>query len=146
MARIRLLLGSALLLMAVVGVVFFAPVTNRWTEHITVETISPFARAWAGIRERWGDFRQSLRQYDALEEENRNLRAENVRLQAEIRQMDYLRTENDRFREMLAFRDQQSYRLLACRVVERDPSNWWNSVLVDRGWKDDPTLPPTNRC
>ncbi len=142
MARIRLLLGSALLLMAVVGVVFFAPVTNRWTEHITVETISPFARAWAGIRERWGDFRQSLRQYDALEEENRNLRAENVRLQAEIRQMDYLRTENDRFREMLAFRDQQSYRLLACRVVERDPSNWWNSVLVDRGWKDDPNLAP----
>ena len=107
-----------------------------------METISPFARAWAGIRERWGDFRQSLRQYDALEEENRNLRAENVRLQAEIRQMDYLRTENDRFREMLAFRDQQSYRLLACRVVERDPSNWWNSVLVDRGWKDDPNLAP----
>jgi rod shape-determining protein MreC len=32
--------------------------------------------------------------------------------------------------------------LLACRVVERDPSNWWNSVLVDRGWKDDPNLAP----
>jgi rod shape-determining protein MreC len=81
-----------------------------------------------------------LRQFDFLEEENRNLRAENVRLQTEIRQMDYLRTENDRFREMLAFRDQQAFRLLACRVIERDASNWWNSVLVDRGWNDDPNL------
>lgn len=100
----------------------------------------PLARTWSEFKIRIEDFRQSLRRADALDEENRNLRAENVRLQTEIRQVDYLRTENDRFREMLAFRDKQSYRLLACRVVERDSSNWWNSVLVDRGWNDDPNL------
>ena len=142
MSRTWMYVSSAAVLAAGVVALFFAPVTNRWTERITIETISPIARTWAGLRDRWIDFRQSLRQYDALEEENRNLRAENVRLQTEIRQMDYLRTENDRFREMLGFRDQQAYRLLACRVVERDPSNWWNSVLVDRGWKDDPNLAP----
>mgnify|MGYP003339513215 CR=1 FL=1 len=42
---------------------------------------SKAGRQAAGLRDRWTDFRQSLRQYDALEEENRNLRAENVRLQ-----------------------------------------------------------------
>jgi rod shape-determining protein MreC len=121
-------------------VIFFAPATSRWTERITLETISPLARAWGGVKNRWTEFRSSLRQFDVLDEENRNLRAENVRLQTEIRQMDYLRTENDRFREMLAFRDQQAFRLLACRVIERDASNWWNSVLVNRGWNDDPNL------
>jgi len=121
-------------------VIFFAPATSRWTESITLETISPLARVWGGVKNRWTEFRSSLRQFDVLDEENRNLRAENVRLQTEIRQMDYLRTENDRFREMLAFRDQQAFRLLACRVIERDASNWWNSVLVDRGWNDDPNL------
>ena len=121
-------------------VIFFAPATSRWTERVTLETISPLARVWGGGKNRWTEFRSSLRQFDVLEEENRNLRAENVRLQTEIRQMDYLRTENDRFREMLAFRDQQAFRLLACRVIERDASNWWNSVLVDRGWNDDPNL------
>jgi rod shape-determining protein MreC len=121
-------------------VIFFAPATSRWTERVTLETISPMARVWGGVKNRWTEFRSSLRQFDVLEEENRNLRAENVRLQTEIRQMDYLRTENDRFREMLAFRDQQAFRLLACRVIERDASNWWNSVLVDRGWNDDPNL------
>jgi rod shape-determining protein MreC len=121
-------------------VIFFAPATSRWTERVTLETISPLARVWGGVKNRWTEFRSSLRQFDVLDEENRNLRAENVRLQTEIRQMDYLRTENDRFREMLAFRDQQAFRLLACRVIERDASNWWNSVLVDRGWNDDPNL------
>jgi len=119
---------------------FFAPATSRWTESGTLETISPLARAWGSTQTRWSEFRASLRQFDILDEENRNLRTENVRLQTEIRQMDYLRTENDRYREMLAFRDQQSFRLLACRVIERDVSNWWNSVLVDRGWNDDPNL------
>jgi rod shape-determining protein MreC len=142
MSRAWVFLGSGLALVAAVTVLFFAPITTRWTERVTIETISPVARAWGGAKAKWDDFRQSLRQFDVLEEENRNLRAENVQLQTEIRQLDYLRNENERFREMLAFRDQQSFRLLACRVIERDTSNWWNSVLVDRGWSDDPHLAP----
>ncbi|NDC79669.1 MAG: rod shape-determining protein MreC [Verrucomicrobia bacterium] len=142
MSRTWVFLGSGAALATAVTVLFFAPVTSRWTERVTIETISPLARACGGLQTKWNDFRQSLRQFDVLEEENRNLRAENVRLQTEIRQLDYLRSENERFREMLAFREQQSFRLLACRVIERDTSNWWNSVLVDRGWSDDPNLAP----
>ena len=140
MSRPWVFASAGLALALAVLVIFFAPATSRWTERVTLETISPLARVWGGVKNRWTEFRLSLRQFDVLEEENRNLRAENVRLQTEIRQMDYLRTENDRFREMLAFRDQQAFRLLACRVIERDASNWWNSVLVDRGWNDDPNL------
>jgi rod shape-determining protein MreC len=140
MSRKLVWIGGGLAVLAGGVVIFFAPVTSRNTEKVTIETISPLARTWSEFKIRIEDFRQSLRRADALDEENRNLRAENVRLQTEIRQVDYLRTENDRFREMLAFRDKQSYRLLACRVVERDSSNWWNSVLVDRGWNDDPNL------
>ena len=140
MSRPWVFASAGVALALAVLVIFFAPATSRWTERVTLETISPLARIWGGGKNRWTEFRSSLRQFDVLEEENRNLRAENVRLQTEIRQMDYLRTENDRFREMLAFRDQQAFRLLACRVIERDASNWWNSVLVDRGWNDDPNL------
>ena len=140
MSRPWVFASAGVALALAVLVIFFAPATSRWTERVTLETISPLARVWGGVKNRWTEFRSSLRQFDVLEEENRNLRAENVRLQTEIRQMDYLRTENDRYREMLAFRDQQAFRLLACRVIERDASNWWNSVLVDRGWNDDPNL------
>ena len=140
MSRPWVFASAGVALALAVLVIFFAPATSRWTERVTLETISPLGRVWGGVKNLWTEFRSSLRQFDVLEEENRNLRAENVRLQTEIRQMDYLRTENDRFREMLAFRDQQAFRLLACRVIERDASNWWNSVLVDRGWNDDPNL------
>ena len=140
MSRPWFFASAGVALTVAVLAMFFAPATTRWTERVTLETISPLARAWGSTQTRWSEFRASLRQFDILDEENRNLRTENVRLQTEIRQMDYLRTENDRYREMLAFRDQQSFRLLACRVIERDVSNWWNSVLVDRGWNDDPNL------
>ena len=63
------------------GVIFFAPVTSKRTERVTIETISPLARTWSELKVRAEDFRQSLRRADSLDEENRNLRAENFRLQ-----------------------------------------------------------------
>ena len=48
--------------------------------------------------------------------------------------------ENARLREMLGFREASPYRLRACRVVTREPSNWWATVQVNVGWQDDPDL------
>jgi rod shape-determining protein MreC len=48
--------------------------------------------------------------------------------------------ENARLREMLGFREASPYRLRACRVVSREPSSWWDSVQVNVGWSDDPSL------
>lgn len=42
-------------------------------------------------------------------------------------------TENARLREMIGFRDASQYELLPCRVVSREPSNWWSSVQVNVG-------------
>ena len=52
MSRTWMYLSSAAVLAAGVVAIFFAPVTNRWTERITIETISPIARTWSGIRDR----------------------------------------------------------------------------------------------
>ena len=91
MSRKLVWIGGALAVLAGGAVIFFAPVTSRNTEKVTIETVSPLARTWSEFKIRIEDFRQSLRRADALDEENRNLRAENVRLQTEIRQVDYLR-------------------------------------------------------
>jgi rod shape-determining protein MreC len=48
--------------------------------------------------------------------------------------------ENARLREMLGFREASPYRLRACRVVSREPSSWWDSVQVNVGWQDEPSL------
>ena len=48
--------------------------------------------------------------------------------------------ENARLREMLGFREASPYRLRACRVISREPSNWWATVQVNVGWEDEPNL------
>jgi rod shape-determining protein MreC len=48
--------------------------------------------------------------------------------------------ENAKLREMLGYREASQYRLLACRVVSREPTSWWDSVQVNVGWADNPDL------
>lgn len=69
-----------------------------------------------------------------------NVRKENVQLKGEI---DALRMENARFREMLAthsrlqqllqFKETIHWPVLAVQVIGRDPSGWFESVIIDKG-------------
>ncbi|MGD2124605.1 MAG: rod shape-determining protein MreC [Desulfobacteraceae bacterium] len=69
-----------------------------------------------------------------------NLRSENARLQREI---NALRMENDRYREMVAtnkrlqemlqFKKTINWPVLAAQVIGRDPSGWFESVIIDKG-------------
>jgi rod shape-determining protein MreC len=85
-------------------------------------------------------FQEGLATLDQLEKEVAELRAANARLNTELTVLKDLATENSRLREMLGFKKSSQYRLLAARLVARDPSNWWSTVLVNRGYVDDATL------
>ena len=69
-----------------------------------------------------------------------NVRNENLGLK---REMEALRMENARFREMLAtqkrlqkllqFKETIHWPVLAVQVIGRDPSGWFESVIIDKG-------------
>jgi len=69
-----------------------------------------------------------------------NVRHENARLLQEIRT---LRMENDQYREvaaankrlkeLLQFKETISWPVLAAQVIGRDPSGWFESVIIDKG-------------
>lgn len=80
---------------------------------------------------------QTLQEAQAKAEE---LKAENARLQTEINLLHDLSKENDRLREMLGFKTESQFKLLPTRIISRDPSSWWNSVQINRGWYDDKSL------
>ena len=70
-----------------------------------------------------------------LRVENRRLTAEVARLREENVQLREAAQEAQRLRSLLAFR-QPSYRTVSTRVIGRDPSHWFNSLLIDRGTAD----------
>lgn len=71
------------------------------------------------------------------------LRVQNARLR---QQVDTMRVEMTRLREqalatqrlerLLQFRGQTPYRTTAARVIGRDPTGWFNTLVVDRGARD----------
>jgi rod shape-determining protein MreC len=93
-----------------------------------------FADAWAFITE-----------IGTLRTENQRLQAEVARLREENARLRPDAQENGRLRTLLGFKQQLPYRSLAARIVGRDPSQWFSTVLVDRGAsegvaRDDPVI------
>jgi rod shape-determining protein MreC len=93
------------------------------------------ARVADGVAEVW-----------ALYTEIGRLRADNARLRRELdrttREVAALREQAAaarRLEELLGFRDQMAHRAVAARVVSRDPSRWYGTVVVDRGSRDGVT-------
>ncbi len=81
-----------------------------------------------------------LKTLDQAQAEVTRLRDELAKVTVENQILSDKGAENARLREMLGFREASPYRLRACRVVTREPSNWWETVQVDVGWEDDPDL------
>jgi rod shape-determining protein MreC len=102
-------------------------------EQIIVEVTAPFQR----LIMKSVKFTENLwlSYFDLLD-----LRNENVHLR---RQVDALRMENDRYRELVAthqrlrellqFKNTIDWPVLAAQVIGRDPTGWFESVIIDKG-------------
>ncbi|MEE4135151.1 MAG: rod shape-determining protein MreC [Desulforhopalus sp.] len=138
LATVRVLLLVSVLL--VVGLLLFASMLGGrfGTPHqLTLDFIGPLQKAVT----------RSLSGVAALRDDYIalwNVRAENKRLQAQV--VKYL-AELGKYREgystylhleeLLAFKEQLSFEPLAARVVGKEPTYWYQTVVVDRGRKDD---------
>lgn len=111
--------------------------------HYSLDLLSPVIRLYDSAREKPESLTSRFRDAAALAQENVVLKSRNSELEMENVRLQSIQEENARLREMLAFRQSSNYKLMACRVIERDVSNWWNTVLINRGWEDkvEPGLP-----
>jgi len=77
-----------------------------------------------------------LREIGTLRSENARLRTEVARLHEENTRLRPAGAENRRLRALLGFKVQQPYHSVVARVIGRDPTYWFSTVLVDRGLAD----------
>jgi len=102
-------------------------------EQFVVEVTAPFQRTLVGtirVAERiW------LKYFDLVDLGNENLRLR--------REIDALKMENDRnrermatherLRELLQFKNTMDWPAVAAQVIGRDPTGWFESVIIDKG-------------
>jgi len=122
---------------------FFLTEGGRARVHqISHDTLSPVYRMVGWGKQGAGQLHDRVRAGEEVLRELDELRKERARLATENSLLRGQEEEIAGLREMLAFKKDSTYRLLAARVIERDPSNWWNAVIIDRGYDDDPALAP----
>lgn len=99
----------------------------------------PFLNFFSKIQITSGILMDRIKNYSDLQTENTELKKQISELSSRAAQFTELERENRDFRTMLDFKDKSEFKLITARVVSRDPSNWFNSVLIDRGTEDGMT-------
>lgn len=129
----------ALAVMVVLGLVQNQR-TQEKMRRVAYDVSAPAIHFFGNIKGFFTKVDTGLQTLQEAQAEAIKLRDENAQLQTEINLLHDLSKENDRLREMLGFKTDSLFKLLPCRVISRDPSNWWNSVQINRGWYDDKSL------
>jgi rod shape-determining protein MreC len=89
---------------------------------VTAMTVGSFSRVWLD----YVDLR-------ALRDENLHLQREAAILQRRISQLEEQALETQRLQGLLAMRETSQAKYLAARVVGKDATNWFKTILIDRG-------------
>ncbi|MCX7824304.1 MAG: rod shape-determining protein MreC, partial [Verrucomicrobiae bacterium] len=102
-------------------------------KSLITQLFSPLLHAGAGLQQWWHNSRQEMQSRTALLEENRQLRAQlALQMQEGLRLLE-LEDQNRRLNAMLGFRQEQGPKQKPARIIGRDPSNWWKTVILDIG-------------
>ena len=137
LARYRrtLVLGSAVLLsfLLMTTEVRQEESLTPFLRRVLLETVSPFLKATAYLKDTvagiWGSY-VDLR---AVRTENLRLKEEIGALELRARVLEEERRENLRLKNLLELREREPFRFVAARVVGKDATNWFHSLLIDQG-------------
>jgi rod shape-determining protein MreC len=105
------------------------PVIKSWAQS----AISPVGRATAGVGGVGLGFVHSIAEMRGAQAENEVLRQKLSDAENELQRARQALDENERLKRLLGFDKDVSYQRVPARVIARDPSVWFNSLVINRG-------------
>lgn len=128
---------ALLLFLAAVAFVFTLKTPQtRAIQSQVLNLLSPFLRGSAMLEEKIQDATGAPMDPAQLQREYTNLRQEVEGLRILAQKYNQLLEENNKFRNMLGYRQQATSKLIAARVLRRSASNWWSTLIIDKGALD----------
>lgn len=116
--------------------------------HARTETNQSVLRVWTGtianffqtpvtsVASSVTDYFNSFLTLRTAQDENSQLKQRIQELEVEIQGKQDLSIENERLNNLLQLKQESKYPILPARVVGRDPSNWFNDSIINRGSSD----------
>jgi rod shape-determining protein MreC len=128
------------ILLVTVNIIFLAIATKRppaWgVGRLLLAFVAPFqevtSRAVRASERVWGEYFRLI----AVAQENERLRRELEAAMERAHRQREIELENERLRELLGFKQALARPGVAARIVAKDPSSWFNTVIIDKGAAD----------
>jgi rod shape-determining protein MreC len=95
--------------------------------------ISPVQSLFSGATGTGAGFFQHLGSLNRAATENEELRRKLAATETELREARMARDENERLKGLLELKERGEYQTVTARVIARDPSEWFDSVMINRG-------------
>jgi len=95
--------------------------------------LSPFQRATTGVGGAGLNFFQRFGRLYYAESENEDLKRRLAEAENELREARQARDENARLKALLDFQRDSGFETVPARVIARDSSVWFNTLIINRG-------------
>lgn len=97
--------------------------------------ISPFLKGGSGIEKKASAFIEEVEHSKEWETKYNLAKEELDEKRVEVAHLRKLELENARLRHALKFQQHAPFKVLAAKIIRRQPSTWWHTVTIDRGEK-----------
>lgn len=105
-------------------------------ERVVREALAPLQAGFAAVARWAGGAVETVASISRLREENLALRQEVARLKSELGELEELRRENQRLREIAGVKERLGRKTVVAQVIGRSYSQWFSTVTIDRGAQD----------
>ncbi|TAN36921.1 MAG: rod shape-determining protein MreC [Verrucomicrobia bacterium] len=111
------------------------PVSGRLKGFVR-DAVAPLQLLVVDISRQGQETIKLARGVSQLMSENQRQAGEIARLRLRLNELDKLEDETLKLRHLLEFRNRTPRRLIACDVLGRDASGWWQTLRLDKGAND----------
>ncbi|MCP4107511.1 MAG: rod shape-determining protein MreC [Desulfobacteraceae bacterium] len=135
--KTAMIVGVIIVFAVNVTFIFFIQSRNIGVGDISVSLTAPFQEAFTKsvhfVRDIWHHYFFLV----SAAKTNDNLKKALSRIVEKENQYKETNLANDRIRKLLEFRRTIADRVVAAEIIGKDPSPWFKSIIIDKGWKDE---------
>lgn len=133
-----LILSVAVVAAVLLSVMSYFSTTSAVLPNLAGMIVSPFRSVSASVSEMLGNWAGYFTEFDALKEENRQLKLKIAEMETDVRQATFDREENAHLRKVAELREQRrDLHLESARVLVQDSSNWYSLLTINKGTSYD---------
>ncbi len=126
----------AIILIIIIGVTNKDRLSLTMFERVIGNIISPITKVTYNIGNKISGFFGGITNISNLEEENEELKIRLAALEEENRDLENIISQYDFLKNEAGLIENTDYMLISAQITSKDPGNWFDVFLIDKGSKD----------